>query len=82
MSSVHSTRSSTAVSDGSISVTSTGRVFVNNVSLGLYAETVQHAGDRDAKIRTMLDTVPDVLGPDGSGLDLRWRGPGGHEHLG
>ena len=51
-----------------------GRVFVNNVSLGLYAETVQHAGYRDAKIRTMLDTVPDVLGPDGSGLDLRWRG--------
>ena len=59
-----------------------GRVFVNNVSLGLYAETVQHAGYRDAKIRTMLDTVPDVLGPDGSGLDLRWRGPGGHEHRG
>jgi len=59
-----------------------GTVFVNNVSLGLYAETVQHAGYRDAKIRTMLDTVPDVLGPAGSGLDLRWRGPGGHEHRG
>ena len=59
-----------------------GRVFVNNVSLGLYAETVQHAGYRDAKIRTMLDTVPDVLGPDGRGLDLRWRGPGGPQHRG
>jgi diacylglycerol kinase family enzyme len=59
-----------------------GRVFVNNVSLGLYAEAVQHAGYRDAKIRTVLDTVPDVLGPSGDELDLRWRGPGGHEHRG
>jgi len=57
-----------------------GRVFVNNVSLGLYAEAVRHAGYRDAKLRTLLDTVPEVLGPDGAGLDLRWSGPGGHEH--
>ena len=56
------------------------RVFVNNVSLGLYAHAVQHKGYRDAKLRTLLDTVPDVLGPDGTGLDLRWMGPGGHEH--
>jgi diacylglycerol kinase family enzyme len=59
-----------------------GRVFVNNVSLGLYAEAVQHAGYRDAKVRTVLDTVPDVLGPSGDELDMRWRGPGGHEHRG
>ena len=57
-----------------------GRVFVNNVSLGLYADAVQRQGYREAKIRTLLDTVPDVLGPDGEGLDLAWRGPGGHEH--
>ena len=59
-----------------------GRVFVNNVSLGLYAEAVQRAGYRDAKIRTLLDTVPDVLGPDGGEPDMRWRGPGGQEHRG
>jgi hypothetical protein len=59
-----------------------GRVFVNNVSLGLYAEAVQRAGYRDAKIRTLLDTVPDTLGPGGSELDMRWTGPGGHEHRG
>ena len=41
-----------------------GRVFVNNVSLGLYAEAVQHEGYRDAKLRTLLDTVPDVVGPE------------------
>ena len=59
-----------------------GRVFVNNVSLGLYAEAVQREGYRDAKIRTLLDTVPDVLGPRGGELDMRWHGPGGHEHRG
>jgi len=59
-----------------------GRVFVNNVSLGLYAEAVQREGYRDAKIRTLLDTVPEVLGRSGSELDMRWRGPGGHEHRG
>ena len=57
-----------------------GRVFVNNVSLGLYAEAVQRPGYREAKLRTILDTVPEMLGPEGSGLDLAWRGPGGNEH--
>ncbi len=57
-----------------------GRVFVNNVSLGLYAEAVQKEGYRDAKLRTILDTLPDALGPEGEGIDLRWTGPGGSEH--
>jgi diacylglycerol kinase family enzyme len=57
-----------------------GRVFVNNVSLGLYADAVQRSGYRQAKLRTFLGTMPDVLGPGGTGLDLRWTGPGGHEH--
>jgi diacylglycerol kinase family enzyme len=56
-----------------------GRVFVNNVSLGLYAEAVQRPGYREAKLRTLLDTVPDVLGSGGK-LDLAWNGPGGREH--
>ncbi|TCM38545.1 diacylglycerol kinase family protein [Kribbella sp. VKM Ac-2568] len=59
-----------------------GRVFVNNVSLGLYAEAVQRTGYRAAKIRTILDTVPDVLGTGGSEFDMRWAGPGGDEHSG
>jgi diacylglycerol kinase family enzyme len=57
-----------------------GQVFVNNVSLGLYADAVQRTGYRDAKLRTILDTVPEVLGPEGTGLDLRWTGPGGQHH--
>ena len=59
-----------------------GRVFVNNVSLGLYADAVQRAGYREAKIRTVLDTVPDVVGPGGGEINMRWTGPGGHEHHG
>jgi diacylglycerol kinase family enzyme len=57
-----------------------GRVFVNNVSLGVYAEAVQREGYREAKLRTILDTLPDALGPERAGLDLRWTGPGGSEH--
>ena len=57
-----------------------GRVFVNNVSLGLYAEAVQRPGYRDAKLKTLLEVVPETLGPDGSWVDLTWSGPGGHEH--
>ncbi len=57
-----------------------GRVFVNNVSIGLYAEAVQREGYREAKLRTMLDTLPEVLGPEGKGQVLRWTGPSGREH--
>ena len=57
-----------------------GRVFVNNVSLGVYAEAVQREGYRDAKLRTLLDTVPDMLGPGGSELDLRWTSQSGEVH--
>lgn len=56
-----------------------GRVFVNNVSLGLYAEAVQRPGYRGAKLHTLLDTVPDVLGPDAEVPRLRWEGPVGLE---
>ena len=57
-----------------------GRVFVNNVSMGLYAEAVQSKGYRDAKIRTLLDTMPAVFGPSGSELDLQWASPDGAVH--
>jgi diacylglycerol kinase family enzyme len=40
-----------------------GRMFLNNVSLGIYGDAVQRAGYRDAKVRTLLDTAHEVLGP-------------------
>ena len=56
-----------------------GRTFVNNVSLGVYAEAVQREGYREAKLRTLLDTAPDVLGPAGSpATALRWTDPDGN----
>jgi diacylglycerol kinase family enzyme len=40
-----------------------GRPFVNNVSLGIYGDAVQRASYRDAKLRTLLQTAQEVLGP-------------------
>jgi diacylglycerol kinase family enzyme len=56
-----------------------GRVFVNNVSLGLYAEAVQQPGYREAKLHTLLETVPDSVGPDAKPPDLRWDSPAGEQ---
>jgi diacylglycerol kinase family enzyme len=57
-----------------------GHVFVNNVSLGVYAEAVQRDGYREAKLRTIADTMPTMLGPSASTLDLRWTGSDGRDH--
>jgi len=57
-----------------------GRVFVNNVSLGLYAEAVQRDGYREAKMRTLLETMTDVIGPEAEGPGLKWKSPSGREH--
>src|SRR5207248_2662334 len=55
-----------------------GQVFVNNVSLGLYADAVQRPGYREAKLHTLLDTVPDVLGPGSKPSGLSWQSAKGH----
>jgi diacylglycerol kinase family enzyme len=46
-----------------------GRLFLNNVSIGVYGEAVSRSGYRDAKARTLIETV---LGPSGSarGVEL------------
>jgi len=59
-----------------------GRVFVNNVSLGVYGEAVQRPGYREAKLRTLLDTIPDVVGPDAQREPLRWTDPDGRQREG
>ncbi len=56
-----------------------GRVFVNNVSLGLYAEAVQQPGYREAKLHTLLETVPDSVGPEAKPADLLWDSPAGEQ---
>ena len=57
-----------------------GRVFVNNVSLGVYAQAVQQSGYRDAKLRTLLDTIPETARTDADAPALRWRDPDGFLH--
>lgn len=54
-------------------------MFVNNVSLGLYADAVQRPGYREAKLHTLLDTVPSVLGPGAKAPNLRWQSPHGQQ---
>jgi diacylglycerol kinase family enzyme len=54
-----------------------GRTFVNNVSLGLYAESVAARDYREAKLRTMLATAGRA-----QDFDLEWTGPHGHSHRG
>ncbi|HEY1569965.1 MAG TPA: diacylglycerol kinase family protein [Pseudonocardiaceae bacterium] len=53
------------------------RVFVNNASLGVYATVVQSPGYRDAKVTTVAQRLPDLLGPDAPRPDLRYRSDDG-----
>lgn len=39
-----------------------GSIFVNNVSLGIYAEAVQQASYRQAKVRTVVEVAPSAAG--------------------
>jgi diacylglycerol kinase family enzyme len=59
-----------------------GRVFVNNVSLGLYATIVRSPEYRDAKVDTTLATLPRVLGKGTEPFDLRFTEPDGSTHEG
>jgi len=59
-----------------------GRVFVNNVSLGVYAAIIRSPEYRDAKVDTTLATLPKVLGPDAEPFDLRFTEPDGTTHDG
>jgi diacylglycerol kinase family enzyme len=58
------------------------RVFVNNVSLGLYAAIVRSPDYRDNKVDTTLATLPKVLAPGTKPFDLLFSGPDGEEHRG
>ena len=57
-----------------------GRVFVNNASIGFYGKVVQSPEYRDAKLRTVIEMLPDLLGPGAVPFDLRFSDPGGAEY--
>jgi diacylglycerol kinase family enzyme len=52
-------------------------VFVNNASLGVYAEVVQSDAYRDAKLGTWTQMLPELLGPGAPPIDLEFEGPDG-----
>ena len=54
-------------------------VFVNNASLGVYAEVVQSDAYRDAKLETWTQMLPELLGPGATPIDLEFEGPDGTE---
>jgi diacylglycerol kinase family enzyme len=58
------------------------RVFVNNASLGVYAQMVQAESYRGAKARTWSRLLPDLLGPAAAPLNLEFDGPDARRHAG
>jgi diacylglycerol kinase family enzyme len=57
-----------------------GRLFLNNVSLGIYGDAVKQAAYRDAKARTLLETAAEVLGPSAAAVDLELMDDRGRPH--
>jgi diacylglycerol kinase family enzyme len=53
------------------------RLFVNNVSLGIYATIVQEEGYREAKSETTKAMLPDMLGRTQEPFDLQFTEPSG-----
>ena len=56
------------------------RMFLNNVSLGIYGDAVRSPAYRDAKVRTLLATAEEVLGPSAHVPALRLVDDAGREH--
>jgi diacylglycerol kinase family enzyme len=57
-----------------------GRVFLNNVSLGIYGDAVRSPAYRGAKVRTLVETAAEVMGPSGEAPSLSLVDDLGREH--
>ena len=57
-----------------------GRLFLNNVSLGVYGDAVRQEQYRDEKARTLFETARAVLGPSASLPELQLVDDLGREH--
>lgn len=55
------------------------RLFVNNVSLGVYATIVQEDDYRDAKTETTKAKLPELLGRQAEPFDLQFTAPDGRQ---
>jgi diacylglycerol kinase family enzyme len=57
-----------------------GRTFLNNVSLGIYGDAVRSPAYRDTKVRTLVKTAAEVMGPSAEGQALCLVDELGSEH--
>ncbi len=57
-----------------------GRVFLNNVSMGVYGDAVRRPAYRDAKVRTLLETAEEVLDLTGGTSEVEIVDDIGREH--
>jgi diacylglycerol kinase family enzyme len=57
-----------------------GRIFLNNVSIGIYGDAVQQPSYRDAKLRTLLKTADEVLSSEVAAPDFTVVDDAGREH--
>jgi diacylglycerol kinase family enzyme len=57
-----------------------GRLFLNNVSLGIYGDAVRRPAYRDAKARTLAQTAAQVLGPSAPAAGLEVMDDRGRPH--
>ncbi len=57
-----------------------GRMFLNNVSLGIYGDAVRSPAYREAKARTLLETAAEVMGPGAEAPALDLTDDLGREH--
>ena len=57
-----------------------GRAFVNNVAMGVYGAVVESPAYRDHKVRTVIDMLPEVVGPHAEPFALRFAGRDGGAH--
>jgi diacylglycerol kinase family enzyme len=57
-----------------------GQVFLNNVSMGIYGDAVQRPDYRSAKLRTLLETTEQVMGPNAAAPPLEIVDDRGRDH--
>jgi diacylglycerol kinase family enzyme len=57
-----------------------GHTFLNNTSLGIYGDAVRNPAYRQAKVRTLVETAAEVMGPSAGGPALRLADDLGREH--
>jgi diacylglycerol kinase family enzyme len=57
-----------------------GRLFLNDVSLGIYGDAVRQSAYRDAKARTLAQTAAQVLGPSAPAAGLELADDRGRSH--